>query len=351
MKTIRKLQDTAPTSPKMEKMLKNMVAGKRRPASKGRNNKLRNALLRLKKEFYAKVPRKQRVQQLVEMVLESARLSPDKIARVLVPEDLIHDAGDKLYELQREGCIGEITWASPLAPIARKAKLMCLAILPPSWKNPAVPQRVFRFKLNEKEKAQTKAKELNRGGPYARVIRPADWAKEVSAFDPGRYRQRLEEYESGKGGGWIVQEWDPATFLRYLSTTYSQAELLDALKDLANPDNQERIERANGRLTGATKNKARGQETADEQRALFEMYKNGEVSKDKEDYSQWDKNTLIRHIAGLNRRKTGWSVRSIQKNLAGLDYPARVPRVSPGGDSGRTHNAPVYNGSNMCPPK
>ena len=131
MKTIRKLQDTAPTSPKMEKMLKNMVAGKRRPASKGRNNKLRNALLRLKKEFYAKVPRKQRVQQLVEMVLESARLSPDKIARVLVPEDLIHDAGDKLYELQREGCIGEITWASPLAPIARKAKLMCLAILPP----------------------------------------------------------------------------------------------------------------------------------------------------------------------------------------------------------------------------
>lgn len=352
MKTGAKLQDARQMSSKMEKLLKNMIAGKRRMASKGRNNELRNALLTLKREFYGKVPREKRVQQLIELMLESARLSPDKIARMLVPGDLIHDAGDQLYELQREGRIGEITWASPLSPIARKAQLVCLAILPPGWKNPAEPRRVFGFKLTEKNMAQAKAKELNCMGHYARIIRPVDWAREVSAFDPGRYLLRMEEYESGKRGGWIVQEWDPATFLRYLSTTYSQAELLDALKDMANPDSQVRMEQTGRRLTGATKNKARARDTADEQRALFEMYRNGEMSKDKGDYSLWDKNTLISHMAGINRRKTGWSVRSLQKNLAGLEYPVvRVPRVSPGKGLAENVERPAKYRRKMCPPK
>lgn len=352
MKTSEKLQDTPPLASKMDKLLKNLVAGKGRPASRERNNELRNSLLRLKKELYNKVPRETRVQQLIEMVFESVRISPDKIARVLVPEDLIHDAADKLYELQREDRIGEITWASPLEPIARKARLTLLTILPRGWKNPAAPRRVFRFKLAERAKAQTKAQELIRDGGYARAIRPVDWAREVSAFDPGRYRQRLKEYVSGKGAGWIVQEWDPATFLRYLSTTYSQATLLDALKDLANPDSQERMEQVNRRLTGATKNKARAQGTADEQRALFEKYRNGEVSTGGGDYSLWDKNALIGRIAALNRGKKGWSVRSLQKNLAGMEFPKLcVPRVSPEEGLGGTTKHPANNGWKMCPPK
>ena len=321
MKKSNKIHNAAPMSSEMEKLLKKMVAGKGRSVSSERNNELRNSLLRLKKEFYNKVPRETRVRQLIEMVFESVRITPDKIARVLVPEDLIHDAADTLYELQREGRIGEITWVSPLSPIARKAQLVSLVTLPQGWKNPAKPRRILRFKLNEKEKAQTKAEELNRKGHYARVIRSIDWAREVLAFDPRRYRQRLKEYESDKGAGLIVQVWDPAAFLRYLSTTYSQAELLDALKDLANPDNQERMKQANRRLTGATKNKTRAQNTVDEQRALFEMYRNGEVSMDGGDYPLWDKNTLIEHIAALNRGKIGWSVRSLQKNLAGMEFP------------------------------
>lgn len=350
MKTGKKHKNIRPLSLNVEKLLTNMVAGKVRSSSKARKNELRKSLLRLKKEFYDKVPRETRVRELVDMALVSARLSPDGIARVLVHEDLIHDAGNSLYELQREGRIGEITWASPLEPIARKAQLTWLVILPRRWKNPAAPRRVLRFRLREQAKA--KAEELNLEGHYARVIRPVDWAKEAPAFDPGRYHQRLKEYESGQLDGWIVQEWDPSVFLKYVSTTYSQAELLDALKDLANPDNQERFEQASRRLTGTTKNKARAQGTADAQRALFEKYRNGEVSTDGGEYSLWDKNTLIKHIAALNRGKKGWSVRSMQNKLTGIEFPKLcVPRVSPEESSGRTTKKPANKGRKVCPPK
>ena len=343
MNTGKKHKNIRPLSLNMEKMLKNMAAGKVRSSSKVRKNELRKSLLRLKREFYDKVPRETRVKELIHMALESARLSPDGIARVLVLEDLIHDAGNRLYELQRKGCIGEITWASPLEHIAKKAQLTWLVILPPGWKNPAAPRGVFRFKLREQAKA--KAEELNLAGHYARVIRPMDWVKEASAFDPGRYLQRLEEYESGQLDGWIVQEWDPSVFLKYVSTTYSQAELLDALKDLANPDNQERMEQASRRLTGATKNKARAQSTADAQRTLFEKYQNGKVSTDGGEYFQWDKNTLIKQIAVLNRGKKGWGVRSMQKNLAGMEFPKPcVPRVSPEENPDGTARKPVNKG-------
>ena len=343
MKTGKKHKNIRPLSLNMEKMLKNMAAGKVRSSSKVRKNELRKSLLRLKKEFYDKVPRETRVKELIHMALESARLSPDGIARVLVLEDLIHDAGNRLYKLQRKGRIGEITWASPLEPIAKKAQLTWLVILPPGWINPAAPRRVFRFR--QREQAKAKAEELNLAGHYARVIRLMDLAKEASAFDPGRYLQRLEEYESGQLDGWIVQEWDPSVFLKYVSTTYSQAELLDSLKVLATPDNQERMEQASRRLTGATNNKARAQSTADAQRALFEKYRNGEVSTDGGEYSLWDKNTLIKHIAALNRGKKGWSVRSLQKNLTGVEFPKPcVPRVSPEESSDGTARKPVNKG-------
>ena len=328
------------------------VDRKRQPESNQKKCKLRNELNRIHKKLFAQTTQDERVRSLGKMIRDSASKSPDGIARLPVLRELLDDVQNCLETERQRGGIG-IAWLLPsLNEIEIKARLYRLVVLPFGWKNPARPKKEKFFSLADEREAYRHAQEQTDKGYFVRVVTLVDRIKETCQFDPLRYLARVNDKRFGNQPGWIVQVWQPCDFLKYLSVVYSQGELLNALRELANPSNRTLREQADRRRVGATKNKMRAQRTAEAQRAMFERYRNGEVSKDKEDYSLWDKNTLINHIAGLNRRITGWSVRSLQKNLARIEFPKRcVPRVSPGAAVGENAESPENEGHKLCPPK
>ena len=261
----------------------------------------------------AKLPADIRVQKLTKLIYDKANESPDGIARLYVTQEVFNEAMDHLIDEQFAQRMGCVSLAPPLAPVAKKAKLKRLVVLPFGWKNPAGPDRVEIFQNNAKEAAYEYAEEQKIKGYHARVLGPMSKAKEAQYFDSNVFFSQLRKPSTPEYEGWAVEVWRLGEFLKYLATIYSQSEMLDVVMDLAKRGGAQQEILHERQRKAATANEARAKRTAKAQRALFvklrKSYPVEKVSKD------W----LIREkICKKHPRKTGWGRRTVINNLKGL---------------------------------
>lgn len=254
------------------------------------------------------MPAKRPPVPLAERIAKAMKDSPDGVVRLDVPEKHLHSVCSYLQTSQNAGRIGAFLRVSNADPARLKIRLWRIAVFPVGWKNPAKPLRVRFFDDAADDEAEEKASryvaEQVRKGFFARIVSPMmDFKANPVVFlddDECCKRRRL----------WTVEVWKPGEYLKFLATDFSQVELLDAMQKHIASARREQFSMDARQASGVAKIRANKDSTAEKQRALFNELREQHGPGVKKEW-------LLRKVCDAHKRKRGWKMRTVKRNLKG----------------------------------
>lgn len=254
-----------------------------------------------------------RVKQWIHYIRAVLAKSSNEIVRLHVSKKDIAVISQALSSMERQGEIAKTQHVNPLAGKKIGAQLTSLVVFPPNWRNPAVPEGTHMYSRGDEQDAHKAMKAATTAGRYARLLRSSEWLADALFHDPGQFETRLGYAMDCRRFDYILEVWEPSTYLRYCSVAYSQNELLDHIGRVYLSFNLEHLIQDTKREIGTKNNMDGSNQRREEQRRLFmklrETYPVAKVSK------EW----LIREkICKAHPRKLGWGIRTVKKNLKGL---------------------------------
>ena len=223
----------------------------------------------------------------VEMVARQVVRNRD---RALCPDGVVRvnlDVAAKecaVEYVRRMNEAGEVCAAMIFAPGNKKLRV---AVYPKTLELPK-PQWSARYEAQEAARAAVQ-EERNR--------------------NPARYVRGME----AKGGGFVVEVWEPWDFLRQgWYPCWTVEEIVGAHVDYASGGADIEFHRDEARHKGTKRLKSGAAKRKAEQRKLFALLRQ------EHPVAMVDKGSLIREICKKGKGKTGWKISAVKANLKGL---------------------------------
>jgi hypothetical protein len=207
-------------------------------------------------------------------------LCPDSVVRV----NLDVAAKESAVEYVRKmNAAGEVCAAIIFAPGNKKLRV---AVYPKTLELPK-PQWSARYETQEEARAAVQQERIQH---------------------PARYVRGME----AKAGGFVVESWEPWDYLRQeMYPCWTVEEIVGAHVDYGAGGADIEFHRHKAKERGLDHLKAGAAQRKAEQRAEFQRLK--------EAHPDWKKKeSFLREIAKVHPRKTGWKLRTLKKNLAGV---------------------------------